>query len=52
LCSLEEEVEEVIFILQKKDKPKPISYKTIKSNKTLEKFFGVHEEDEEEAKSV
>ena len=34
----------------KKSDVKPISYKTIIKNKTLEKFFGKHEEDEEEAK--
>jgi hypothetical protein len=34
------------------EKSKPISYKTISQNKTLETFLGVHEEDEEEAKKI
>jgi hypothetical protein len=33
-----------------KEKRKPISYNTIRRNKTLEGFFRVHEEDEEEVK--
>ncbi len=34
----------------KKEKTKPISYNTIKKNKTLGSFFKINEEDEEEAK--
>jgi len=36
----------------KKDKSKPISYNTIIRNKTLGKFFGKSEEDEEELKRI
>ena len=35
----------------KKDKVKPIKYRTIIKNKTLGAFLGKHEEDEEESKT-
>jgi hypothetical protein len=41
-----------VSFLNKKDKAKPISFKTIKSNQKLDGFLQVHEEDEEEVRSA